>query len=491
MKTTSIKQMLFAGVLTLSIALLFSCKKSEDVTVSQPLYQVGKTVDNSAPLSGAIKGTMKTDQTYLVAGDVTVNIGDTLLLQPGVKVLFQGNFSIIVRGSFISLGTKDKPNWITAQNATKTDSIGKNILSDPAYSGWWGGILGDTTTKMLIFKWTHVEFGCGPLATSPVYGMAGGGKPAYMINQVNPNGLFVFEDSWLYGGVDDPIRIQGGQVHIMRSTFEKSGGYTSGESLNIKSGTVGNVAYNLFIGAATNAIKPSNNGGRGQVTTIYAYNNTIVECGYRRSSAGRGGSINFEEGSRGKAYNNLIVNCRYGLRIVGYDASYSGNALKASDYHNIAYGNNYNYVDSVSIANQIYPYPFSTKPQPTDIPTPATYLPADYTECYDINNKACDIYNGASVVGLKDPQFVNFPLKQNIRLGAIAFATGFDFHLKSTSPALNKGYVDFSPLANGTVLGGSPIVYNVKIDPNFGATEITPPGVDIGCYQSNGKGNQH
>jgi hypothetical protein len=489
MKTNNTLNTLLAGGTVAALVLglgLSSCKKKdstpadeEQVVISTPQFQVGAPVDNSAALKGAIKGTMKEGLTYHIGADVTINKTDTLLVQPGAKIFFDGNFSIIVRGAIISLGTKEKPVWFTVENVAKTDQVGAPILADPAYTGKWGGILGDTTTTMMIFKWTHVEYGCGVLATSPVYGMAGGGKPAYMINQVNPKGIFVFEDSWLYGGVDDPIRIQGGQIHIMRSTFEKSGGYTSGEGLNIKSGTVGNIAYNVFIGAATNAIKPSNNGGRGEVTTIYAYNNTIVESGYRRSSSGRGGSINFEEGSRGKAYNNLIVNCRYGLRIVGYDASYSGNALKAADVANIQYGNNFNYVDSLKIANQIYPYPFSTKPQSTDIPAIAGWLPASYTVCASNTDPNCDIYDGSSVIGKNDPQFVNFPVKANHNLGAVAAVGAFDFHLKTSSPALAKGYTGFSPLTN------------IKVDEKFGATEITPPGIDIGAYQSNGSGNKH
>jgi hypothetical protein len=464
---------------------IYSCKKKdkapdeEQVTLSQPVFQIGVPVDNSKPLCGSIKGTMQEDQVYHIGCDVTVNKGDTLLVKAGAKVYFDGNFSIIVRGSILSLGTKEKPVWFTVQNVEKTDNVGAAVLSDPAYTGKWGGVFGDTTTKMMIFKWTHLEYGCGPLATSPVYGMAGGNKPAYMINQVNPNGIFVLEDSWIYGGVDDPIRIQGGKVHIMRNTFEKSGGYTSGEGLNIKSGTIGNVAYNVIIGPATNGIKPSNNGGRGDITTIYAYNNTIIEGGYRRAQAGRGGSINFEEGSRGKAFNNLFVNCRYGLRVVGYDASYSGNALKAADVANIDYGNNYNYVDSVKIANQIYPYPFSTKPKSTDIPAIAGWLPANYKECMSITDPNCDIYDGTTIVGKNDPQFVNFPVKQNHSLGAVTAVGNFDFHLKSSSPALGKGFTGFTPLSN------------IKVDAIYGATEITPPGKDIGAFQLDGTGNKH
>ena len=51
-------------------------------------------------------------------------------------------------------------------------------------------------------------------------------------------------------------------------------------------------------------------------SNVRMYNNTIVNSGYRRSAAVRGGSINFEEGAGGMAYNNLIVNCKFGLRVV-------------------------------------------------------------------------------------------------------------------------------------------------------------------------------
>jgi hypothetical protein len=51
--------------------------------------------------------------------------------------------------------------------------------------------------------------------------------------------------------------------------------------------------------------------------------------------------------------------------------------------------------------------------------------------------------------------------------------------LKPNSPCIGAGFTGFSPRAD------------VIQDLRLGATEITPPGKDIGCYQSNGRGNQH
>ena len=61
----------------------------------------------------------------------------------------------------------------------------------------------------------------------------------------------------------------------MRNTFEK-GGFTGGESMNIKSGNVGIFAYNLIVGSATNGPKASNNGGVNPQTNVQFYNNTII-----------------------------------------------------------------------------------------------------------------------------------------------------------------------------------------------------------------------
>jgi hypothetical protein len=460
-------------LLTLIAFGTFSCKKegnTEQVVVSVPPFQVGQPVSSAAPLTGCIKGTMKSGETYLVGADICVAEGDTLLIQEDVKVLFTGNFNFIVKGTLLSLGTQEKPNWITFKGAVKTDEIGADPLKDPAYQGLWGGLMAETKSPLMVIKWTHVEFGGGKAAVSPVSYIANGGT-TYPVNFSNPDGVFVFEDSWIYGAVDDPIRPFGGKLHVMRNTFEKCG-FTGGEGLNIKSGCVGNIAYNVFIGIGTNGPKASNNGGKNPQTEIAMYNNTMIACGYRRAAAGRGGSLNFEEGSKGFAYNNLMVNCKFGLRIVG-SANYSGNVLVIADTANIKYGYNYNYVDSLSIANQIYPTPFLTKPQSTDIPNPSTFLPAGY--------KLGDVYDGSSVVGKNNPQFVNFPLPQKTALLRDINTQGkWDFRLATGSPAIGKGFTAFTPLANG-----------VPVSEKFGATEITGPGADMGAYQSNGKGNKH
>ena len=469
-------KLLAATVLVSALATLLGCSKPEDVQVSAPLYQVGQAVSTKTPLKGSIKGTLKADSTYLVTGDVFINETDTLLIQPGAKVLFDGKGSwyFVVKGSLLSLGTQAKPIFFTvpASVAVKNETIGSDPLTDPAYQGKWGGIAGETMFKNIIIKWTHLDFGGGKLGTSPVSYLANAAN-AYTLTTKNPNGIVVLEDSWIYGSIDDPLRPFGGKYNVMRNTFEKCG-FTGGEGWNVKGGTVGNFAYNLIIGMATNGPKASNDNTdvNAPQTNIVMYNNTMVANGYRRSADGRGGSINYENGARGAYYNNLMVNCKYGPRIVGANDTYSGNTLKMADTLNIKYGYNYNYVDSLKMANQIYPVGFTTKPQPTDIPIPSSFLPAGY--------KLGQAYDGSAIVGRNNPLFVNFPLPfTGKKIGDISFVGTFNFRLQSASPALGKGTTGFTPLAV------------VPVSANFGSTEITPPSTDVGAYPSNGKGNLH
>lgn len=461
-----------------STAFIFSsCQKISDTkNLWAAVHAPASPISDAGVLSGPIKGTMLAGKTYTVGADIMVNAGDTLAIEPGVTVNFTGDtkatpfvpVGLGVKGTLLSLGTKERPILFTYPGVTKTDQLGADPTTDPALKGKWTGIIGATTCPAIVIKWTRIEFG-GAAISSGMKSFTGATSP-YPLYFANPNGIFVLEDSWVYGSVDDPWRINGGKIHVMRNTFEKCG-YTGGEAMNAKAGTIGDFAYNLIVGMATNGPKLSNVNVLTGVpaSNVIIYNNTIINCGYRRAAAGRGGSINFEEGADGMAYNNLIVNCKFGLRVV---------QNPIADTAHLRYGYNWYYADSVSVASQFIPsLAVSTaisQPQETDFPKPSTYLPTGW--------KVGDVYTApASIVGANNPQFVNapVPLPAGLKLADIAVVNNYNFNLKSTSPCIGKGYTGFAPHAD------------VPLNPRTGATEITPPGKDIGCYQLNGTGNQH
>jgi len=463
------KQLSLIGLaLIAGIALFTACKKKSDATsLSAKQTQIGSAI-TSDTLCGTIKGTMISGKTYLLTCPVTIDFGDTVLMQRGVTInVVNPQAYILVQGVFLSIGTKDSANWITVKSITKQDntSTATNPSSDPAFSSpsLWLGIQCDTSCPLVVMKWTHLEFVGGAFGTTPPMSADKSGSTAWAVNFTNPNGLFVFEDSWMYGGVDDGMR-PNGKFCIMRSTFEKEG-YIGGDCINPKQGGVGVAAFNMFVGCATNGTKSSDKGSSTTAPTTQTdyYNNTYVNGGYRQQQTGRGGDINYEQGAFGQSYNNLIVDCKFGFRIVGNPIA------DTADCH---YGYNYSYGDADSIVDQFYPVGYNSDPVSTNIPKPSTFLPAAYALGVT--------YDAPSIVGKNDPLFVGYTLGTSANIN-IDYVSGFNFHLQSNSPAIAAGYTSWTPhLPAGLV-----------VDPIFGPSAITTPGKDIGCYQSDGSGNQH
>ncbi|MDR3679235.1 MAG: hypothetical protein P4L41_04650 [Flavipsychrobacter sp.] len=448
------------------LAFFTSCKKSSSTSVSGIQKQIGNLI-SSDTLCGGIKGTLQSGKTYVMTCPVVINSGDTVLMQSGATInVVNPQAFMLVQGSFISLGTKAAPNWITVKSIAKTDNLGtaNNPSSDAAFTNanLWLGIQCDSSCPLLVLKWTHLEFAGGTFGATPPIASLSAGANAWPLYFKNANGYCIVEDSWLYGGTDDGVRFAGGKICFMRNTVEKEG-YIGGDVFNAKHGTVGIMAYNVFVGTATNGTKASDKGtGSTPTCQIDMYNNTYVNGGYRQIQTGRGGDCNYEQGAYGQAYNNLIVNCKFGFRIVGNPAA---------DTSRCHYGYNYSYGDADSIVNQFYPVGYISLPVTTNIPNPSTFLPSSYV--------LGATYTAHALVGANNPQFVNYPLP--CPSGAVIdYATGYDFHLASGSPAIGKGYTGWTPMANP-----------VPVDPTYGATTITGPGKDIGAYQTDGTGNQH
>ena len=452
----------FAG-----IAFFAACKKtSSGNNVSTLQKQVGSVITSDS-LCGAIKGTLQTNKTYLLTCPVTIDAGDTVLMQSGVTInVINPAAYILVQGAFISLGTKATPNWITVSSISKTDnaSTSDNPSTDNAYisPNLWLGIQCDTSATLVVMKWTHLEFAGGTFGTTPPISTLGAGNQAWPVYVTNPNMIFVFEDSWLYGGTDDGMR-PNCKFIIQRSTFEKEG-YIGGDCINPKHGGQGNASFNMFIGCATNGTKVSDKGS-GTAATAHTdyFNNTYVNGGYRQQQTGRGGDINYEQGSYGQSYNNIIVDCKFGFRIVGNPIA------DTADCH---YGYNLSYGDADSIVDQFYPVGYISDPVTTNIPNPATFLPSGYT--------LGATYDASSLVGKNSPLFVNYPLGTSANI-SIDYITGFDFHLQSGSPAIGAGYTAWTAFVPSGIVA----------DPVYGPTTITPPNKDLGCYPSDGSGNQH
>lgn len=442
-----LKAITFASIITG----MYACHKKEVVIISEAKIASGQPI-TSDTLSGTVKGTLLSGKTYYFSSDISINEGDTLFMQEGTSLIAIGDGKstatspqITCNGTFISLGSANNHNFITVPDNLRTaDNIGK---------GFWGGIQCGENSGDVIIKWTHLEFAGGPAGPAADPAVFASGDPRNVLSFTNINANCIIEDCWIYGTTDDGMRLLHGKVSVMRNTFE-SCGKAGGESLNLKNGTVGDVAYNVSIGGATNSFKISNSGAGPVQTNVYLYNNTMLNGGFRQVKSGRGGSIDYEKGAQGKIYNNMIINCRFGLRIT-----------PDADTSHISYDNQFYYANDQRLIGQFNSADGTAVTKGGDIRsvTPGSNVPM-FAQ-YDVNQF--------------DYTAIDPPVDISAMPVSILNAQVYNFSLLPGSPALKKANAD--------------IFKSMKVVPQgglYGAT-TEDPGVDMGAYQSDGSGNQH
>jgi hypothetical protein len=370
---------------------LASCSKKDSTTITTPPPPVSNAI---APgnISGFVKGTFTTGNTYTITGDLTIKPGDTLASQEGVTVIVKNDAQIFVQGVLSIIGTKDKP---------------VSFNSDNNLPGSWGGIQCDTMVASVTLKWAKIQNTGGP---DP----SGGARKSVAVSSVVPCNVDI-EDCWFTNGQDDLIRIENGaKVTILRNTITCSGS-TDGEAINLKTGVTGDVAYNVIYSQAGTGVKMETNDLKPvPQTNVNVYNNTFVSNGWRRGQAEPGRGVSLGVNATGNIYNNIFVNNYQGLEIF-VDAD---TAIADTKYgNNLFYASVDTYTDTtqgaslpISIRNNFYPSDGVGKPQTSDLISTA--------------------------IGDKDPMFKSYDGKVATANGA---ATGNDYHLNAGSPAIGKG----------------------------------------------------
>ena len=315
MKTKTTLSIWGLGLSLLFMTGMTSCKKeNEEVPQFKELTAAGE-----------VSGTWDGNSIVTITEDVVVPEGQTLTIKAGAKIIFDGDNlgsatapEFQVRGKLYILG--DAGNMVTFTVPTDKQTEANRYL------GLWGGIQCAATCDELAIKYARIEYAGAPAGPSSVFVEQGEdeGDPRYGIFFGNVDGKFALHHSEILNMSDDGMRVIGGKVSICHN-FMAYIGETGGEAINLKSGVEGDMAYNVFYNLATNGTKWSNSGSRSPQTDCNSYNNTFVNCGWRRNKEGRGASVNIEKGARGNSYNNLMVNCKYGVRVVGGDDAADGN----------------------------------------------------------------------------------------------------------------------------------------------------------------------
>lgn len=378
--------------------------------------------------AGEVEGEWGPNKTYIVKGNIVVPAGKSLTIREGVKVIVEGDgtqggsYEIAVAGNFYSYGTEAAPVLFTVpENFKKEENI---------FMGVWNGILAMETCTEMVLLHTRLEYVGGPASEEShivTSGEVDEGDPTGGLYFNNPEGKFVMMHSTIAYSKDDGMRINQGQVLIAYNTYILNG-ETGGEALNIKSGTVGDVAYNIFYAPAANGLKCSNSDKRNPQTDVNIYNNTALDGGWRVVKAGRGASVSLEKGARSKMYNNMAVNARYGMRFPVGDSG--------PDLDNTSLGYTFYYGDNAEIVEGFYPESGAVEP-------------GDYETDHDV----------AGAAGENNPQFVswdvtNFDQEQSGKPELAQYPGEMDLRLKAGSPALTGGKTDFSPRLSSLTVDG-------------------------------------
>ena len=398
-----------AGLLV-STGFYFACSKSGTTANTGPQLPAN-AIRSTTIAGGNIKGTMLTDSIYTINGDCTVLKGDTLTVQPGATIKVTGDYAFYVNGIVQSLGTAAQPITFTTSLSAKP--------------GQWGGFQADSCQGFTAY-WTKFLWAGGPDAS-------GGTRQTIGISVPVPVDI---EDCWFVGGQDNSIGVYStSTVKILRNSFYGNG-TTDGDCIDFHSGVTGVVAYNVLWGSAGSAIKVyTDKAIQNPQTNVEVYNNTCVDNGFRRGATEPGRGVLVDAFSQARVYNNLLANNYWSLDIT-----------TTADASNTKYNNNYFFVTVDSIRQFMYPS--------SDIGVP----------------QSGDVIN-TTTTGANDPMFVGYnpPPDSSARV----IPTNYDFHLKSGSPALGKGFT-------GSIAGL----------PSWAPA----PSGDIGAYVSDtsgGKGNRH
>lgn len=411
----------------------------------------GSSTSFSTNIAEYPQGALVWTKDTMLTESVEIPVGTSLYIEPGVTVTCKSDVQvpveIVVLGNLYCMGTSAQPVTFTSDTKKPAD---------------WGGIICGYNSEEVVLNHVDIAYaGATPTESSVSFQnklfkvTIDGGVPAFHF--CNVNGKFAIANSCFHDNYNDQTYFTGGQGVIYSNIFADSGNAADGgEAINVKSGCKLDVANNVIYNACTNALKLSNAGNSEVVplTDMTVYNNTIVNCGWRRSKNKKGGSIWVEKAARPILVNNLIYDSRFGLKQPKQDGA---------DMERSCLTPNYYYASTQTGVKQME-------------------NGASLGIWYD-----SDVHSTAP--GEQNPLFVNFTQSGRMNINCevddvdqgapLPFDKSWDFTLASGSPALAGGVTDFVRIfPSGLAFFGikKVIFLDANSDQNYYFTAPAPAG---------------
>ena len=276
-------------------------------------------------VSGNVSGVWAAGTVVAVKNHITVPEGQSLTIEEGVRVVFTTEgvgenhvpVEFIVKGNLYSKGTASNPVVMTIPEDERSTANIHNTEHQ------WGGIVAYESCPEMLIDHTVIEYTGGqvrpgsPAADAGYYEANDDIYPQITTN--NPDGKYVVTNSVIRYGQSDGIYMMGGKGIIAGNIFAGNG-YDGEEAVNVKAGCIVDVARNIMYSPNTNGLKlaSSGQGPDRYQAEVTAYNNTILNAGWRRDGE-KGGSIYVEENVLANVFNNMMVNCKYRAQVPSWD----------------------------------------------------------------------------------------------------------------------------------------------------------------------------
>ena len=428
--------------------------KADATLVQECLVQVlsGETVQfgKVGELTN-VSGTWAMGTKVMVNGHVLIPEGQSLTIEEGCEIIFAeeaDGLCLIVDGNLFCRGTIENPVLFS------TAEPKRNINN--AFAGLWGGIVIGAKSKEVLIDYAIIEYTGGKITTaSPLlqryHFKIASGEAMHTFLGGNPvDGKFVVTNSILRYANDNHFYLFGGKW-IIANNIMVAGGEEGGDNIAPKAACEIDICYNVIFSPNTNGFKLSSATNPPAIAqSLYrAYNNTIVNAGWRRNGD-KGGGIYVEKDCLASVFNNLMVNCKFLSQTPGgsslpdpnskIDYNFYYSSTKTSDITRDA---NMTSWDSWQKTNANYIH----------TPTTLTYQGSQFTFVVDANAKK------SAQAGDLNPNFVQYN-PNNVNFSDYEYDDNWDFHVATGSPALAGALSTFTGemtglfVTNGLSVGG-------------------------------------
>ena len=303
-----------------------ACDDEEELTqIVPPPVHADPEAEADTLVSGNVSGVWAAGTVVAVKNHITVPEGQSLTIEEGVRVVFTTEgvgenhvpVEFIVKGNLYSKGTANNPVVMTIPESERSTANIHNTEHQ------WGGIVAYESCPEMLIDHTVIEYTGGqvrpgsPAADAGYYEANDDIYPQITTN--NPDGKYVVTNSVIRYGQSDGIYMMGGKGIIVGNIFAGNG-YDGEEAVNVKAGCIVDVARNIMYSPNTNGLKlaSSGQGPDRYQAEVTAYNNTILNAGWRRDGE-KGGSIYVEENVLANVFNNMMVNCKYRAQVPSWD----------------------------------------------------------------------------------------------------------------------------------------------------------------------------